>query len=197
MSAQTTTAMPATHASTLSTTSGSCSRNTAGRLGAMLLRRQRFHTMTGAYPRPAIVAGVQDLFGTVLFVIVVLGVVVAGITLATSGRTYEEIGKGGLFGDDAPKPDAGGGGYVSNAERDEEIRQMLQARSDRLVRKGKAPLDIDAELATLTRQTTAVDPELLAEVRELVESRNRRRVRQGKEPLDVEQEIARQLADLA
>ena len=135
----------------------------------------------------------QDAFGTVLFVIIVLGVVVAGITLATSGSAYKEIGKGGLFGDDGPKPDPsiGMGGA---AVRDEEIRQMLQARSDRRVRKGHEPLDIDAEVAALTR--THVDPQLLEEIRELVHSRNRRRARQGKEPLDVEAEIARQLEDL-
>lgn len=133
----------------------------------------------------------QDAFGTVLFVIVVLAVVIAGVTLATSGSAYKEIGKGGLFGDDAPRPDNGGG--VSAAVRDEEIRQMLQARSDRQVRKGGQPLDIDAELAALTK--THVDPQLLAEIRELVESRNRRRARQGKEPLDVDAEVARQLAD--
>lgn len=135
----------------------------------------------------------QAAFGTVLFVVVVIGVVVAGITLATSGTAYEEIGKGGLFGDDGPPATGGGGG--GTAVRDEEIRQMLQARSDRRVRKGEAPLDLDAEFAALTR--TRVDPQLLAEIRELVESRNRRRARQGKEPLDVEAEIARQIDDLA
>lgn len=144
--------------------------------------------------RGAIVEGVEDAFGTVLFVVVVLGVVIAGITLATSGAAYEEIGKGGLFGDDGPRPDGGGAGG-GTAVRDEEIRQMLQARSDRRVRQGQDPLDIDAELAALTR--TRVDPQLLAEIRELVESRNRRRVRQGREPLDVEAEIARQVAELA
>jgi hypothetical protein len=135
---------------------------------------------------------VEDAFGTVLFVVVVLGVVIAGITLATSGSAYKEIGKGGLFGDDGPPRAAGGGG---TAVRDEEIRQMLQARSDRRVRKGGAPLDLDAEFAALTR--TRVDPQLLAEIRELVESRNRRRLRQGQEPLDVDAEIARQIDDLA
>lgn len=137
----------------------------------------------------------QEAFGTVLFVVVVLGVVIAGITFATSGKAYDEIGKGGLFGDDPPRPGAGEpAGAAGAAIRDEEIRQMLQAKNERRLRKGQAPVDIDAELAALTR--TRVDPALIAEVRELVESRNRRRVRQGKEPLDVESEIARQLRDV-
>lgn len=139
----------------------------------------------------------QEAFGTVLFVVVVLGVVIAGITLATSGRAYEEIGKDGLFGDEAAAAGGvggGGGDGASAAVREEEIRQMLQARSDRRVRRGEAALDVDAELAALTR--TRVDPQLLAEIRQLVDARNRRRIRQGKEPLDVEAEIARQLEDL-
>ncbi len=136
----------------------------------------------------------EDAFGTVLFVVVVIGVIVAAATLVTSGKAYEQIGKGGLsLGDGTDRPareptDAG-----SIAIRDDEIRQMLHARNERRIRKGQAPVDVDEELAALTR--TRVDPALLAEVRELVESRNRRRIRQGKEPLDVEAEVARQLEE--
>ena len=187
-----TSTQPAITAPTLTSTSPYCSGKTAGRLGAMLRRRQRFHMASRLLPAPAIVEGVQDVFGTVLFVVVALGVVVAGITMATSSGAYKQIGKGGLFGDDdGPRPREGSG---SVAVRDEEIRQMLQARSDRRVRKGGEPLDIEAELTALTR--TQVDPQLLAEIRKLVAARNRRRIRQGKEPLDVEAEVARQLADL-
>jgi hypothetical protein len=140
---------------------------------------------------------VEEAFGTVLFVVVVLAVVIAGITLATSGKAYDQIGKGGLWTGDGGDRPAGGAptDAASPAIRDEEIRQMLRARNERRMRKGQEPLDIEAEVAALTR--TRVDPALLAEIRELVHSRNRRRVRQGKEPLDVEAEIARQLADLA
>lgn len=135
---------------------------------------------------------VQEAFGTVLFVVVVLGVVIAALTFATSGGAYDEIGKGGLFEDGPARPDPGGA--AGTAIRDEEIRQMLQARSDRRVRRGLEPLDLEAEFKALT--ATRIDPALLAEIRELVESRNRRRLRQGKEPLDVEAEIARQIAEL-
>ncbi len=136
----------------------------------------------------------EDAFGTVLFVVVVIGVVVAGITLATVNGAYDQIGKGGLDGSDKPAgPHAGDG--ASAAVRDEEIRQMLTARNERRIRKGQEPLDIDVELAALTR--TRVDPALLEEIRQLVESRNRRRVRQGKQPLDVEAEIARQIDEFA
>ena len=88
-------------------------------------------------------------------------------------------------------PESAAGGV---AERDEEIRQMLEARNARRARQGKEPIDIEAEIARL--QAPAVDPALRGEIRQLVEARNARRARQGKEPLDVEDEIERELRDL-
>ena len=77
---------------------------------------------------------------------------------------------------------------------------MVQARSERLVRRGEPALDVDAEVARLT----AVQPELAPqrdqgiaeEVLQLVVARNERRERQGLEPLDIEAEVARTLAEL-
>ena len=83
---------------------------------------------------------------------------------------------------------------MAAGERDEEIRQMLEARNARRIRQGKEPLDVETELAALSRP--AVDPGLAGEVRDLVVARNARRVRQGKEPLDVEAEVERRLRDL-
>ncbi len=133
---------------------------------------------------------IRDAFGIVLFIVVGVGVGVAMVTFAMSGKVYDEIGKGGLFNEDdahgrPPTP------ATSAAVRDDEIRQMLEARNARRVRQGKEPIDVEAEIAKLTRP--AVDAALLAEIRDLVEARNARRVRQGKEPLDVEAEVARQL----
>ena len=74
---------------------------------------------------------------------------------------------------------------------------MLEAKSRRREARGEAPLDIEAELASLTAGTPGTgDPALREEVRQLVVARNERRARQGKEPLDVEAEIERQLRDL-
>ena len=129
-----------------------------------------------------------------LFIVVIVGAVVAAATLVTSGKAYDQIGKGGLsLGDGTDRPAGTPTDAGSLAVRDDEIRQMLHARNERRIRKGEEPVDVDAELAALTR--TRVDPALLAEVRELVESRNRRRLRQGKEPVDVEAEVARQLEE--
>jgi hypothetical protein len=137
--------------------------------------------------------GVQEAFGIVIFIVVGVGSLVALVTFATSGRSYDEIGKGGLF-DEGPAARTPATGAAADRERDDEIRQMLEARNARRVRRGEATVDVDVELAALTR--TRIDPALLQEIRELVEARNRRRVRAGKEPLDVEAEIARQAQEL-
>src|SRR4051794_4201096 len=109
-------------------------------------------------------------------------------------RAYEQIGRGGLsLRDEEPRKEATGA--VAVRERDDEIRQMLEARNARRAARGQEPLDVDAELARLTRP--AIDPALEAEVRSLVIARNERRARKGQEPLDVEAEVARQLRELA
>jgi hypothetical protein len=137
---------------------------------------------------------VQDAFGIVLIVVVAVAAVVAVVTFLGSGRAYEQIGRGGLSlrdESDRPPPEAAPAGAVRN----EEIRQMLEARNARRVRRGEEPLDVEAELAALTRP--AVDPALAVEIRQLVEARNARRVRRGQEPLDVDAEVERRLRDLA
>jgi hypothetical protein len=127
----------------------------------------------------------EDAFGIVLIVVVVLAALVAVGTLATSGKSYDEIGRGGLAprdGDDPP------------AERDAEIRQMLDARNALRRRRGREPLDVEAELRALTRP--AIDPGIEAEIRDLVHARNARRARRGEPPLDVEAEVAREIRAL-
>jgi hypothetical protein len=127
-------------------------------------------------------------FGTVLIVIAVVAVVVAAASYWGSGRIYSGLGReGGL--DMTREPQA----QASGAEVQEEIRQMLEAKSRRRQARGEAELDVDAELAALTRPAAGSDPALREEVRQLVIARNERRLRQGKEALDVEAEVDRQL----
>ncbi len=133
-----------------------------------------------------------------LIVIVALAFLASG----AAGSVYDQIGAGGIVRDGehaggAPAPD--GASAAAHAEREREIRQMLTARSDRRVRGGQPPLDVDAELARLldTEHSAGThDADLLAEVRTLVVARNERRVREGMEPLDVDAEVTRTLDDL-
>ena len=137
----------------------------------------------------------QDAFGIVLFVVVGVGFVVALISLFGRGRMYDQIGRGGLsIGEDRDlRPNPPEQAPISKAEREDEIRQMLEARNARRATRGLEPVDVEAELASLV--APKMDAELVGEIRDLVEARNRRRVKRGEEPLDVEAEVARQVAE--
>jgi hypothetical protein len=125
--------------------------------------------------------------------------------LVTRGNDsmYDQIGQGGI----SREGDAGGSGPMaaapdtpaSRAEQEREIRQMLGARSERLVRRGEPALDIDAEVARLLAPENAAaghEQGLVEEVRQLVVARNERRRRQGLEELDVDAEVTRTLQEL-
>ncbi len=128
--------------------------------------------------------------------LVVCGVGVAGAiaALLLNRRTWDEYGRNQLVRDSEAAPPAATR-TATDRERDEEIRQMLEARNARRRRRGEPELDVEAELGRLT--APLVDAELRAEIRDLVIARNHRRARQGKPPLDVEAEIERQIADLS
>jgi hypothetical protein len=131
-------------------------------------------------------------FGTVLIVIAVIAVLVAIGSYWGTGRIYSGLGREGGLDMTREAPGATGTG----AEVQEEIRQMLEAKSERRAARGEEPLDVDAELATLLAPSAEADPALKEEIRQLVVARNERRLRQGKEPLDVEAEVERQLRSL-
>jgi hypothetical protein len=146
--------------------------------------------------------------GDVILIVVLVAIPVAAIIfIANAGNAFKSIGKGGLsveFESDAPRglTDSGAGGEPPEM-REDELRQMLEAKAYRQSARGETPLDVDAELARLlTEQQPAgpvdpgTDPGLREEVRQLVVARNERRARQGKEPLDVDTEVDRQLREL-
>jgi hypothetical protein len=145
----------------------------------------------------------RDAFPIVIIGVSALAIVIAVIATFASGGSgglYERIGRGGfsMDGDEhksqrGPAPNS----PAAKAEAAEEIRQLVEAKSNRRVARGESPLDIDAEIAKLTQTLPApADEGLREEVRQLVVARNERRVRQGKEPLDVDAEVERQLRDL-
>jgi hypothetical protein len=137
---------------------------------------------------------VHGAFGTVLWVVCITGLVIALVALISSRKTWEDYGKHGLLLDSEISRGPAAGSAASLRERDEEIRQMLEARNARRLRRGERPLDVELELGRLTEPQ--IDPELRSEIRDLVVARNFRRTRAGKPPLDVEAEVEREIAKL-
>jgi hypothetical protein len=142
--------------------------------------------------------------GTVLIVVVLVALPLGAIAFAMgAGNALRQIGKGD-FAIEQEMPQKGGSGPptpVSAAVREEEIRQMVEARSYRRVARGEEALDVDAEVEKLMEPaggsgSLGQDHDLREEIRQLVVARNERRKRQGKDALDVEKEIERQLSDL-
>jgi hypothetical protein len=143
--------------------------------------------------------------GEVIMIVVAAVVPIAAIAFALgSGNAFRQIGKGQFsveFDADLPRrgrdaePES-----TSPRQREQEIRQLLEAKAYRQTARGETAVDVEAELERLLEEARAAptghDPELHEEVRQLVLARNARRLRQGKPPLDVDSEIARQLEGL-
>ncbi len=137
-------------------------------------------------------------FGIVLITVVLVAIVVSCLSYLGSGGIYKGLGRTGLSLDEPEMhPGPPPGSAAAHAEAQEEVRQMLEAKSARREARGEAPLDIDAEMATLSGQETPPDEALREEVRQLVVARNERRERRGEEPLDVEAEVQRSLDELS
>ena len=133
----------------------------------------------------------QEAFGTVVIVVCAVAAVGALVALLLNGRTWDDYRASHLlFEREAPRA----GGTSAAAERDAEIRDLIEARNALRRRRGEPELDLQTELARLS--PPEIDDELRGEIRDLVIARNHRRARQGKPPLDVEAEIAREIADL-
>ena len=133
----------------------------------------------------------HEAFGTVLWIVCIAGAIVAAVAFVSTRKTWDDFGKDGLLMDSELSRHRPHASAVALQERDEEIRQMLEARNARRARRGEPPLDVEQELAKLT--APQIDPELRSEIRDLVIARNYRRARAGKPPLDVEAEIEREI----
>ena len=139
----------------------------------------------------------MEPFGTVLITVVLVAIVVSCLSYLGSGGLYKGLGRTGLALDEPDiQPGPPPGSAAAHAEAQEEIRQLLEAKSARREARGEAPLDVDAEVAALTSRPVAHDEALREEVRQLVVARNERRQRRGEEPLDVEAEVERSLHEL-
>jgi hypothetical protein len=151
---------------------------------------------------PLALTNVQS--GYVLAAITLFILPIAAFSFVRSGPAWGEIGKGrfGVMHSMPPPRIAQPARPVDRAIQAAEARQMLEAKSYRRLRRGEAPLDIEAEMSLLLESGASsstgeadLDEKLRAEVRELVIARNERRMRAGKEPLDIEAEVERQVAD--
>jgi len=141
--------------------------------------------------------------GMIMIAVVLLAGPIAAIAFARSGEALKTMGKGQWAIERELPPSRGltnNTTSVPRAVREQEIRQMVEAKSYRRQARGGEPLDVEVEverlLSELDTPPQAIDRELREEVRQLVLARNERRMRQGKPPLDVEAEIERQVRNL-
>ena len=95
-------------------------------------------------------ARVHAAFGTVLWIVLGVAVVIAILALVMSSRTWSDFGRGGLVMDRDESRPGSGVGPTTVRERDEDIRSMLEARNARRIRRGEAPIDVEQELSRLT-----------------------------------------------
>ncbi len=136
----------------------------------------------------------HSAFATLIWVVCGVGVVVGVAALIFNGRAWDDYGKNRLVMDHELSSGPKQGSAAASVERDDEIRQLLEARNARRARRGEAPIDVEGELQRLT--VPRIDADLREEIREMVLARNYRRVRLGKPPLDVSAEIERQISGL-
>ena len=82
----------------------------------------------------------MDSFGIAVIVIAIVAGIAAIVSYAGSGDVYKSIGKGQFALDtEDRKPGPKPGSPAAMREQEEEVRQMIQARSDRGVARGQAP----------------------------------------------------------
>jgi hypothetical protein len=144
--------------------------------------------------------------GEVILIIVFAAIPIAAFAfIAGAGNALRQVGKGAFsveFESDMPQKLRDTDAEAADvSEREDEIRQLLEAKAYRQESRGEQPIDIDSELDRLLSEESSAqrpsdDAALREEVRQLVVARNARRERQGKEPLDVDAEVERQLREL-
>ena len=85
----------------------------------------------------------QAAFGTVLWIVCGLGLLIALAALITAHRTWEDYGRGHMVLDRDSTAGRGtsAGSAAALLERDTEIRQMLEARNARRARRGEPPIE--------------------------------------------------------
>jgi hypothetical protein len=143
--------------------------------------------------------------GDVFLIVAAIAVPIAAIAFILVGPSLRQLGKGRFSVEFEHDLDQGtlrdsDAEAESDEVREEEIRQLVEAKAFRQAARGETPLNVETEVGRLLsdRPVTdlAGDPTLVEEVRQLVIARNARRERRGEQPLDVETEVTRQLREL-
>ncbi|HEY1595980.1 MAG TPA: hypothetical protein VGF74_11335, partial [Thermoleophilaceae bacterium] len=98
------------------------------------------------------VGNVESGLALVVIGVTILGIIGAVVAFVGTGKLYEQVGKGDFAldrdpGMSGPAP----GSAAARAEAEAEIRQLVEAKSARREARGEPPLDVDAEVAALTR----------------------------------------------
>ncbi len=153
----------------------------------------------------------QALFPDVMFGAIGLFVLVGVLSMLTRRNLHDQIGQERLLtgerrsrgpsGDRRRRcPPTDRAPFDAPSARPK-IRQMLTARSERLVRQGRGAARHRRRARPHRWRRRASDGShdaaLAEEVRQLVRARNERRARQGLDTLDVEAEVQRTLSELS
>jgi len=85
--------------------------------------------------------------GIVLIAITLVAAPIAAVAFARSGRAWRGIGRGpyAIDPDLPPRSVRPQPSPVSRATQEAEVRQMIEAKSFRRVRRGESPLDVEGE----------------------------------------------------
>jgi hypothetical protein len=128
---------------------------------------------------------VQTVFAIVIFSVVAVSGLIAVATFFVGGAPYDRIGGGGMAPPPTPEEE-------TSDMREDDVRQMLEARSRRRVARGAAG-EVDAELAELLSPSEdrrgPVPADLREEAESIVRARQTRRRRRGRPEGDFEAEV--------
>jgi len=87
----------------------------------------------------------EDAFLAVVIGVSLLAIVVAAVALATSGGSYDEIGRGGISAEEPAKRE-------TYADVVAEVRELVELGNARRIARGEAPLDVEEEVARRLRE---------------------------------------------
>ncbi|WP_026912878.1 hypothetical protein [Patulibacter minatonensis] len=128
----------------------------------------------------------DSVFGIVIFSVVgISGVIAIGTFIFGGAPPHSTIG-GNAF-----VPSVNDPGVETPDMREDDVRQMLEARNRRRIARGESPQDIDAELRDLLSAPAEPvdDAEVRAEVEAMVAARHARRRRRGRPEGDFAAEV--------